>query len=247
MNIHERFFPEVGAGGFSRVDGTIAFYTRINALLRPDMTVLDFGAGRGQGPVDDPVPYRRELRTLKGKCRKVIGADVDEAIKENPAIDEGHVIAMGAPLPFNDHSFDLIVSDHTFEHLSDPASVAAEFDRVLKPGGWICARTPNRWGYIGLGANLVPNRWHVAFLRRLQPHRQEIDVFPTVYRMNTQRALKRYFPLDDYEHCHYGQFAEPAYFGNSRLMWALMLIIFRFMPEILAPTWMIFLKKKQPF
>jgi SAM-dependent methyltransferase len=210
MNIHEKFFPEVGAGGFSRVDGTIAFYTRINALLRPEMTILDFGAGRGQGPVDDSVPYRRMLRTLKGKCHKVVGVDVDEAIKENPAIDEWHVIEPSARLPFDDHFFDLIVSDHTFEHITDPASVAAEFDRVLKPGGWICVRTPNRWGYISLGANLVPNRWHMAFLHRLQPQRKDIDMFSTVYLLNTQCALKHYFPFDHYKHYSYGHFAEPA-------------------------------------
>jgi hypothetical protein len=44
-------------GGFSRVDGSIEFYTRVNALLGPDMTVVDFGAGRGAGVLDDPVRY----------------------------------------------------------------------------------------------------------------------------------------------------------------------------------------------
>ena len=39
------WFPEVGAGGFTSLDGTIEFYTRINALLMPGMTVLDFGGG----------------------------------------------------------------------------------------------------------------------------------------------------------------------------------------------------------
>ncbi len=39
------WFPEVGAGGFTSLDGTIEFYTRINALLASDMTVLDFGGG----------------------------------------------------------------------------------------------------------------------------------------------------------------------------------------------------------
>ena len=39
------WFPEIGAGGFTSLDGTIEFYTRINALLAQNMTVLDFGGG----------------------------------------------------------------------------------------------------------------------------------------------------------------------------------------------------------
>lgn len=241
----QHFFPETAAGGFSHVDGTIGFYTRINALLQPQMTVLDFGAGRGQGLQDDPVSYRRELRNLRGKCRRVIGADVDPAIRENPGLDEAHVVAPGAELPLEAASVDLIVSDHTFEHITDPGRAAKELDRVLKPGGWICARTPNRWGYIALGASLVPNALHVAVLRRLQPHRKVVDVFPTVYRLNTRAALRRYFPTARYQHHSHRHFAEPAYFADSRPLWTLMLLVFRVTPPALAPTWMIFLHKRQ--
>jgi hypothetical protein len=37
------FFPELLAGGFSRLNTTVQFYTRLNALLTPEMAVLDFG------------------------------------------------------------------------------------------------------------------------------------------------------------------------------------------------------------
>lgn len=60
----ERLFPEVSAGGFTRMDGTVEFYTRVNALLRPDMTVLDFGAGRGAGLVDAPETWASTLAGL---------------------------------------------------------------------------------------------------------------------------------------------------------------------------------------
>lgn len=32
-SIRKRFYPEIEAGGFSRVDGTVAFYQRVNALV----------------------------------------------------------------------------------------------------------------------------------------------------------------------------------------------------------------------
>lgn len=240
----QHFFPETTAGGFSRVDGTVEFYTRINALLRPQMTVLDFGAGRGAGVGEDQVLYRRNLQTLKGKCHRVIGVDVDDALMKNPGLDEAYVLSPSARLPLETASADLIVSDHTFEHIREPSLAAKELDRVLKPGGWLCARTPNRWGYIALGASLVPKRLHTVLLHRLQPQRKEIDVFPTAYKLNTREALYRNFPLDSYEHHTYGYFSEPAYFGDSKMLWSLALLGFRLMPTWLAPTWMIFLRKR---
>lgn len=244
MKVRQRYYPETSAGGFSRADGTIALFSRINALIEPDMTIVDFGAGRGRGAVDDPVAYRRGLRILKGKCRKVIGVDVDPVVKENPALDEAILIRADEPLPITDEAVDLIFSDMTFEHVTQPDSVAGELDRILKPGGWICARTPNRWGYIGMGTNLVPNRWHVAWLKWLQPHRKEVDVFPTAYRLNTRAALRRHFPTERYHHYTYGHFGEPGYFGRNRILWGLVLFLYRLMPEALAPMWLVLLQKK---
>ena len=42
-----RLYPEADVGGFTRHDGFVEFYTRVNALLHDESTVLDFGAGRG--------------------------------------------------------------------------------------------------------------------------------------------------------------------------------------------------------
>src|SRR3954452_7997261 len=89
------YYPEINAGGFSRVDSTVDFYTRINALLDHGMTVMDYGAGRGRA-AEDPVPFRRRLTTLKGKVRKVVGADVDPVVLTNPLVDEAVVIVPGA-------------------------------------------------------------------------------------------------------------------------------------------------------
>lgn len=106
------------------------------------MTVLDFGAGRGAALTDDESSYKKRLMSLKGKVAKVIACDVDNAVLDNPGADETVVIQPDAPLPFPDATFDLIVSDFVFEHIADPALVSAGLQRILKPGGWICARTP---------------------------------------------------------------------------------------------------------
>ena len=248
-NVHCRFFPEVGAGGFSRLDGTVAFYTRVNALLRPEMTVLDFGAGRGAALVDEPEGFKKRLRRLQGKVQRVIGVDVDPAVRSNPGLDEAHVVTLerdGAlALPLADRSVDLIVADYVFEHVTNPAAIARELDRVLQPGGWMCARTPNRWGYIALASRWVPERSKTAILRRVQPSRNSEDVFQTLYRMNSWRDLRTIFPKERFDDFSYTYDPEPAYFGNSMTLWQAMLLIRRLTPPLFAPIIFFFRLKKE--
>lgn len=241
----EALFPEVAAGGFARTDATIEFFLRIHSLVDPSMVVLDFGAGRGRAIQEDPLPWRRQLRSFRGKCAKFVGIDLDPAVLENPSLDEAYVMQPGEAYPLASSSIDIAICDCTLEHVDNPEFTASELHRVLKPGGWFCARTPNRWGYIGIGANLIPNRWHVPLLRVLQPGRKDIDVFPTIYKMNTRRRLKKFFPESAWKHIVYGYFPEPAYCGNSRLLWTLMTWSTRFTPEAMAPIWLIFLRKRE--
>src|SRR6185369_8921636 len=87
MKYAEIFYPESKLAGFTNVDGTIAFFNQVNALLKPVSVVVDFGCGRGEYK-EDPVEFRRKLRILKGKVRKVIGLDLDPAGKKNPFLNQ---------------------------------------------------------------------------------------------------------------------------------------------------------------
>jgi SAM-dependent methyltransferase len=237
-----RAFPEIAAGGYSRKDGTIEFHLRVNSLLLPDDVVLDLGAGRGFS-TEDPVPVRRDLRCLRGKVQRVIGIDVDPVVLANQTLDEALVIAPSDPLPLADQSVDMVVSDWTIEHIDEPGRFVSEIDRVLKPGGWFCARTPNKWGYIGIAARLVPNEAHTRVLRRLQPHRNDHDTFPVRYRLNTQRELERHFVASRWANFSYTHDAEPAYAGHSRALWALQRATLAAMPKALSSVHMIFMQK----
>lgn len=241
--ISGQLYKEVGAGGFSSVDGSVEFYGRVNALVNSRMTVLDFGAGRGKDAVDDPVQYRRALRILKGKARVVIGADIDRVVAENPSVDSAVQIDEWRGLPFASESIDLLLCDHTFEHVRYPEAVAAELDRVLKPGGWLCARTPNRWGYIAIGARMIPNRFHTRALRIFQPFRRPGDVFPTAYKLNTLRAIADYFPAGRFRDCSYYYNPDPAYFGTSLALNRFARAAFRFFPQRNSAVLMVFKQK----
>lgn len=240
-----RLYPEVAAGGFSRYDGTIEFYTRVNALVDEDSVVLEFGAGRGQWALDPAPPMARRLRGLRGRVRRVVGVDVDDAVLGNPTLDEAIVVEPGTRLPFADGAFDLVVADYVLEHVdaADAPAVAAELMRVLRPGGWLAARTPNKWGVIGIGARIVPNRRHAAVLRTLQPGRQVEDVFPTRYAMNTRRHLRRLFPAPANRLYVYGHTTEPLYVGSSPAAWRVASFVDRLTPPRLQPTLMVFVQR----
>jgi SAM-dependent methyltransferase len=238
-------YPEIQAGGFSRIDGTIGFYARVNALLiniGSRAIVLDYGAGRGRF-LEDPVAFRRDLRSLQGKVQKVVGIDIDDAVLRNVSVDEAHVIAAGEVLPLDDESIDLIVSDFTFEHITNPDWVSAEFDRVLRPGGWICARTPNKWGYIAIMARAVPNDLHEKVLRWFQPAKSAEDTFPTRYRLNTPKDLKQWFPDGRYEDFSYCADSEFAYGGGSLVAARIARVGFALVPSRWRSMFYIFLQK----
>jgi SAM-dependent methyltransferase len=200
--------PELAAGGFRRDDHQVLFYTRVRALLGDGARVLEFGAGRGkfnERYLAAGDRFRADLVDLRTAGATVVGCDVDPVVLENPTLDEAVVIEPDGRLPFPDDSFDAIVSWAVFEHVVDPERWAEELGRVLRPGGWICAWTPQRWGMVGVGGRLVPNRYHAKVLTSVlrKTQRGEIDVFPTAYRMNTRRDLERLFPTDRFVHATY--------------------------------------------
>lgn len=244
QSILAEWFPEVRVGGFTSLDGTVEFYGRVQAIVQPNMRVLDFGAGRGAGLQEDTCDFRRNLRVLRGKVERVIACDVDEAVLDNPGADEAVVIKLNESLPFESASFDLIIADFVFEHINNPALIAAEFRRVLKRGGWICARTPNKYCMISLVTHMIHNSRHSHVLRWVQPERQAMDIFPTVFKLNTKRAIAAFFPHTDFENFTYRYEAEPSYFFNSSAMFALMLLINWLTPMPMKSGFFIFLRKK---
>jgi SAM-dependent methyltransferase len=208
--------PEVAAGGIVRDDGEIYYYIRVNALLRPDMTVLDYGAGRGAVFSSNQFALRESLAKLQGKVRKVIGVDVDHGVLDHPYLDEKYLLEVDAPIPVTDESIDLITAHWVFEHIENPTQLAREFFRVLRPGGWICARTPHRWSYVGIAARLMPYGVQVALLQRIKPAFGGQDKFPTVYRLNSLYALNKYFPNSRWFNCSYGMNSTPRYHFDNR-------------------------------
>jgi len=242
-SVEFRIFPEMLAGGYPRGDHRMEYLVRVNALLHTGMVVLDFGAGRGKW-VNDPVAFRRWLGDFRGRCARVIGADVDPAIAENPQVEERLLLKDGGGFPLPNASVDLISAFSVLEHVEDAAFWAREIDRVLRPGGWLCGWTPNRWGAIGIGARLIPGAMHARVLRVLEPRREEEDSFPPVYRMNTIGTLKRLFPESRYAHGSYRYAGRPYYHFDRTLMARIWQAVGWAAPDVMKPYMMIFLQKR---
>lgn len=171
-HIDSKFYP-----GYSKNWDDQAFRAQILSRLQPHHSLLDLGAGAGIV----------EQMNFRGLARHVCGVDPDERVQDNPYLDEGRV-GVGEKIPYPDASFDVVIADNVFEHLTDPLRVFAEVNRVLKPGGFLLFKTPNRWHYMPLIAQLTPTRFH-KFFNKLRG-RATVDTFPTRYRANSRRVIK---------------------------------------------------------
>ena len=184
--------------------------------------------------------YKRALRTIKGKVGEYIGADVDTAVLGNPTTDRNVLIKDGL-LPLEDREVDIVICDWVLEHIVDVGSFKRELDRVLKPGGLFCARTPHSFSYVSLAARAVRNSSHVKYLRWIQPHRKAQDAFPTAYRCNTLGAVSRCF--NGWTNYTYLYTAEPSYYFGRKSVFHFMNLMHRLLPPAMTGSLFIFLRK----
>jgi SAM-dependent methyltransferase len=243
LSIHR----EVALDNFTLQDTDLAFFSLIRAtyLRIAPKKVLDYGAGRNCYAQDfNPEAHSfliGDLRDLRFGGANVTAADVSSAVLSHPTSHRQVQIVPGEPLPFDDAEFDLIISDFVFEHLENPHEVAKELQRVLKNGGIIVARTPNKFGYVAIIASLVPNKMHSAVLGYIQPDRKDNDVFPTYYRLNTLSAVRKYFAF-----CSVFSISdhwEPQYFFGVKWLYQINRLIHAILPSKLGMTSIFVIKK----
>lgn len=186
------------------------FRERILSHIGKSSVVLDVGAGAGI----------LQQMNFKGEVARVCGVDLDPRVVDNPMLDEGRVADAGR-IPYDDALFDLAFADNVLEHLEQPLDVFREVARVLKPGGKLLFKTPNRRHYVPTIARLTPHSVH-EHVTRMRGRIAE-DTFPTVYRANTRRDLIRLagasgFNVDSIDliegRPEYLRIAWPAYLGG---------------------------------
>jgi SAM-dependent methyltransferase len=161
----------------------------IDSVLTPQTRWLDAGGGHQILEVTAPdleLAMVRRVR-LTVCCDRVV-----DAIAKHRSIRAG-VGATLDHLPFRSASLDLITLNNVAEHLEHPREVLSEFARVLAPGGRVIIHTPNVASYpvriAEVGRRILPKPFIMKLIRYMD-FREEEDVFPTFYRVNTERDLK---------------------------------------------------------
>jgi SAM-dependent methyltransferase len=209
---------------------------RIESCLRPDAVVLDAGCGR-TAPL---------LARLAGKAKRLIGLDLVEFSGAPAGLELRRRDLADTGLPME--SVAITSLQAVMEHVVDPDAVFAEMARVLKPGGVALALTANKWDYASIIARMIPNRFHPWIVRRTEG-RAEADVFPTVYKLNTRRAVAKYarrHGLELAEFRYLGQY--PSYFMFSGPLFMLATLyqktIERFRPLHCLQGWIFFELRK---
>jgi SAM-dependent methyltransferase len=144
--------------------------------VRPQCVLLDAGCGHA-APL---------LLNLAPHVGRAIGVNVGTA--KPPGME--YIQADLAHMGLHQESVDLVVSRSVLEHLPVPLDVFRELHRILRPGGRFVFLTPNRWDYASLAALAIPHPLHPVLVRRLTD-RKEWNTFPTFYRANTNRAIRR--------------------------------------------------------
>jgi len=108
--------------------------------------LLEVGCGEGRG-----------VAWLTPKVEKFSAIDkiatVVEGLKKK--FPQGNFVSGNIPpLPYDDKTFDCVVSFQVIEHIKDDNLYLKEISRVLKPGGFALISTPNR------PMSLSRNPWH---------------------------------------------------------------------------------------
>lgn len=189
----------------------VCMFERLAGPVAPHSRILDFGCGNGD--------------TVQGLCDlgyDAFGCDLE--FKGGPHADEltsqRRLRLIGRrpyALPFDDRSFDFVISDQVFEHVMDYDGALREISRVLKDGGASLHLFGSRYMPIELhvyvpGATIFRARWWLLLWARLgvrNPYQEgdsaavvatknrdylrERTNYPT--RREIERAFARYFPV----------------------------------------------------
>lgn len=125
------------------LDGFVKFMD-----IPPGTRILDFGCGDGRG-----------VCALVSMGYDAWGADIADLWSVEAVAERLRTIPT-APyrLPFDDSTFDFVLSEQVMEHVFDYKTTFAEIRRVLKPGGLSVHRFPGPGGLVE-GHTNVPLTW----------------------------------------------------------------------------------------
>lgn len=107
-----------------------------------------------------------------------VGIDMDTEVAPKPTLKRTMVIGDAMALPFAADSVDVVICNHTYEHVPNPHQMFAEISRVLKPKGIVYFSAMNaRWP--------IEPHYHLPFIHWLPKNMAKVVMgylgFPSGY------------------------------------------------------------------
>jgi ubiquinone/menaquinone biosynthesis C-methylase UbiE len=163
-----------------------AYREILDGMVRRETRWLDLGCGHQLLPawMRDSEKIQHEL---VARCALVVGVDVD--LRPHMA-GIAKVCGNIEQLPFADDSFSLVTANMVIEHVKDPGKLLREIRRVLRPNGIFLFHTPNALYFEFVMARALPRRLR-SQIAHLLDGRACQDIFPTFYRLNSGKQVKR--------------------------------------------------------
>jgi ubiquinone/menaquinone biosynthesis C-methylase UbiE len=148
---YDKWHAKVFESDPEHADESSPWYQIVLQFLPPvqGKRILEIACGRGGFS-----------RLLGSRDASVCGADFSasavaiakEKLLGHPTLADRvtYVQADAQNMPFEENSFDIVVSCETIEHVPDPRAAVREMYRVCKPGGTLYLTTPNYLNFMGL-------------------------------------------------------------------------------------------------
>ena len=113
--------------------------------------------------------------------------------------------------------FDVVTLRMVAEHITDPERAVGKIASMLKPGGCVVFYTPYKWSPMSIAATIVPFKLHHP-LKRLIWDAQARDTFPTAYKLNTHRDLRRHAMHAGLQEAHFQFLDDCRVLGRYRAL-----------------------------
>lgn len=111
----------------------------------PDHALLDVGCDDGERTL----LFARAIGTTQLSGVEIVPERASEAQERGIAVSQTD---LNERLPYDEGSFDVVVSNQVIEHLADTDTFVAEIARVLRPGGYAVTSTENLASWHNIGA-----------------------------------------------------------------------------------------------
>jgi SAM-dependent methyltransferase len=163
-------------------------------------SVLEVGSGEG-----------KLLRTIAAHKPGLQLHGCDVRIPKS-APDVYKFLHMGAKIPADDASFDVVLTFDVLEHVPDPAATLAEVSRVLKPNGKLVA-------FIPIEGEVISAYELFRVLLGRDTYAETKEHIQSFTHKGLDDLLARHFEVTDKRYAYHflGQFMDAAFFAATRL------------------------------